>query len=360
MLRVMADESSGGTPRGGWRLAAVLVALIALTGVAGAVVATLQRPHVTSPRRPPATTPFSFPTVAPTAVPGVPLLGFGFSVASDSAAQQTVVFGGVDSYDTTWLWNGTRWSLARPVVSPAGRFGAAAAYDPATRVVMLFGGRLAPGQVVNDTWTWNGAVWREINAGTNGPQAGEGAVMAWDDAFGQMLLVTPANANGSSQTWEWAGTQWAPRPAGALPAGVFGTGMAFDPLSRSLLFVSTHPQGAGAATWQWRGTSWHQLRADIAVAPAGLAVDPSTGRLTLLAIAPGSPSAQLWRWTGVTWVSVANSQLETQPEAVVGDLDRDRLLVLGSLTQPTQGSPQSLEVWWWSPHGWQQLDGAIR
>ena len=42
------------------------------------------------------------------------------------------VFGGIDSYNDTWLWNGTRWSLAKPSLSPAGRFGAAAAYDPAT------------------------------------------------------------------------------------------------------------------------------------------------------------------------------------------------------------------------------------
>jgi hypothetical protein len=341
-------------------MAAGLAALIAVTGMAGAIVAALQHPHVEPPRRPPATTPFSFPTITPTPAPGLPLLGFGFSVASDPAAHQIVVFGGVDSYDTTWLWDGARWSLARPLISPAGRFGAAAAYDPAARVVMLFGGRLAPGQLANDTWTWNGVIWREINAGGNGPNAGEGAVMAWDDALRQMVLVTPADANGGSETWMWAGSQWVLRPGGTLPGGAFGIAMSFDPLSRSLLFVSTQPQGAGAVTWQWRASGWHELRAGIDVAPAGLAVDPATGRLMLLAIAPGSPSAQLWNWTGANWIALPKSQLETQPEAVVGDLDRGRLLILGSLTQPNQGTPQPLEVWWWSPHGWLQLDATAR
>ena len=83
------------------------------------------------------------------------------------STHQLVAFGGVDSYDTTWLWDGRRWTLARPARQPAGRFNAAAAYDPLTGVVMLYGGRLGPGQLVQDTWAWDGGTWHQLDAGTS-------------------------------------------------------------------------------------------------------------------------------------------------------------------------------------------------
>ena len=46
-------------------------------------------------------------------------------------------------------------SVARPAISPPGRFLADAAYDPATTLAMLFGGRLERGVLANDTWAWD-------------------------------------------------------------------------------------------------------------------------------------------------------------------------------------------------------------
>jgi hypothetical protein len=344
-------------------MAAVLAVLIATTGATGAVVALVQRPPIaTAPPSTPTPTPYPFRTGAPTPVPGGPVLGVGFSMASDPAIRRVVVFGGIDSYDTTWLWDGTHWSLARRSVSPPGRYGAAAAYDPATRLVMLFGGRLAPGDIANDTWAWNGTAWSEINAGTGGPPPGEGAVMGWDGALSQMVLVTFAAAGitSGSETWVWAGSHWARQPAGALSPGAFGIGMWFDPASQKLLFVTEPPAGAGTSTWEWSGSSWHELRARVAAVPIGVALDPSSGRLVLCGIPLGALWAQLWRWTGINWTSVPGSRVPIQPEAAVGDTDRGRLIIFGWLSQPNQGSPQPLEVWWWSPQGWQQLDGTTR
>jgi hypothetical protein len=358
MVRVMPDEPAGQPSRSTWKIAAVLAVLIAVTGAVGAVVAAVQRPPTSSPPEP--TTPptaFPFPSVAPTPVPRGPVVGFGSSVASDPATHNVVVFGGVDSYDTTWLWDGARWSLARPLVSPRGRFDAAVAYDPVTRLVMLFGGRLGPGQIENDTWAWSGTNWHEINTGTNDLPAGEGALMAWDDATRQMVLVTPPDTNGGSETWVWAGSHWVSKSYGDLPVGAFGSGMSFDPVSRSLLFIQElPPRGARTATWQWGGSRWRKLRANIAAAPAGIALDPASGRVLLCATIPGAPAPQLWSWSGVEWVPLRDSQLPIQPEAETTDLDHGRMLIFGSLTQPNQGSPQPLEVWWWSGHGLQRLD----
>ena len=64
----------------------------------------------------------------------------GYSVADDLATRQVVVFGGIADNQATWLWSGSRWSLAQPATSPSGRIEAAAAYDPALHLVLLFGG----------------------------------------------------------------------------------------------------------------------------------------------------------------------------------------------------------------------------
>jgi hypothetical protein len=353
----MAEDQPGSPLRGRWRIGAVLAGLVVGTAAAGALVAVLQRPPTSPPVAPSPTLP-RFPTFAPPPALSAPVVGAGITVADDPAARQVVVFGGVYSYDATWLWDGTRWSLARPPLSPQGRFGAAAAYDPATRMVMLFGGRLAPGQVENDTWTWDGRSWREVNSGGDGPPPGEGALMAWDEASSQMLLVTTAAVTGGDLTWVWGGAHWVQEPTGGLPIGVFGGGMAFDPVSKTVLFAGgIPPNGAGTSTWLWTGSSWRESRASISAAPAGLALDASSNRVVLCAGDPGATAAQLWDWTGVRWMVLADSQLPIAPQAETWDTVDSRLLIFGVLTQ-NQGFPQPLEVWSWTGHAWQQIGGA--
>ena len=84
------------------------------------------------------------PSAAPTPIPRGPISGIGFTVADDPSSGQVVLFGGVGNYANTWIWNGGHWTLAEPATSPPGRIDAAAAYDPLTKQVLLFGGRHAP------------------------------------------------------------------------------------------------------------------------------------------------------------------------------------------------------------------------
>src|SRR5437588_4973476 len=168
------DEPSS-PPRRSAQTIALLAAVIAVPGLIGLSISFLQRPP-----QPPVSAPL--PSPSPTPVAHGPVSGFGYSLVDDAAAQQVVFFGGIDSYEQTWLWDGGRWKLAAPRSHPPGRFGAAAAYDPVTTDVLLFGGRLAPGQLANDTWAWDGRTWRELDGGAEGPPPGEGELMAWDAA----------------------------------------------------------------------------------------------------------------------------------------------------------------------------------
>jgi hypothetical protein len=339
-------------------MAAVFAILIAVTATVGAVVATVQRPTAS----PPLPTPFRVPTFPPTPVPSVPVLGFGFSAVDDPAIHRVVVFGGVDSYDTTWLWDGRRWALAHPRSSPPGRFGAAIAYDSATRVVMLFGGRLAPGQVVNDTWAWDGTTWRLLDNGVNGPPPGEVAQMAWDDARAQMMLVTRTDSNTGGETWTWSASHWTRESKGELAVDPASGPMAFDPLSRALLMVvPAPPDGAHSWTMRWDGSSWRVVNSS-GPAVAAMALDPRSGVLTLYCaptcMTPAGVEPTMWGWTGKAWLPRAGPPPPFAIEAEVTDTDRSELLILGSEFPPTQSSPQPVAVWSWNGAGWGLLEPA--
>jgi hypothetical protein len=82
---------------------------------------------------------------------------------SDAAAGDVV---GVDATGATWVSTNpaSGWVTALSGNSPAPRSGFALADDGATGQVVLFGGELlgstsAAGEVVGDTWTWDGTTW---------------------------------------------------------------------------------------------------------------------------------------------------------------------------------------------------------
>ncbi len=363
ILRVMELEPARHPPRNKWIIAAAFAVLIAATGTVGAIVAALQRPPISGPPvRTPLPTPFPFPTVAPTPVPSGPVDGFGFSVADDPAIDRVVLFGGIDSYGTTWLYDGHRWTLAHPRSSPPGRFGAAIAYDAATRMVMLFGGKLGPGQVVNDTWEWSGSTWRKLDDGVDGPPPGEFALMAWDSTRAEMVLVTGTETTGGGETWTWAGNHWTRDERGELALDPIAGAMSYDPVSRALLLVGPEPpNGAHSQTLRWDGSTW---RIVVTAGPAigGLAFDPQAGAVALFGATTRSSAfgvqADVWRWTGSNWRPLSGAAPPVAVEALIEDEDRSQILMFGSISVPTQGTPQPIRVWSWVSFEWVPLGEA--
>ncbi len=337
----------------------VLVCTIAVAAAAGVAVSLAQRlpanqqsPHTGPPLH-----------SLPTPVPRQPNVEFGFSAADDAATNEVVLFGGVDDYNETWLWNGSTWSLARLSVSPPGRFGAAAAYDPQTRQILLFGGRLAPGQLVNDTWAWTGRGWKEVNRGGSSPPPGEGSNMAWDPALGQMMLVT-ASASGpaGAETWLWSGADWVREPGGDLGVPSAEIVIAFDPVSQSMLAEGCCAEAGNAAiskkpaTWRWQGTEWMAIKTSVNPLEGSLlTLDPPTGHLILCACdLRGGLFPELWSWSGQDWESLEIQPVPVEPEAEVADVGRSQFLLLGPATKG--GTAQPVETWTLNGPAWRQLD----
>jgi hypothetical protein len=345
----MADQYTASVPFRGDRRSLAAAAMVGVAAVVVAIVALTAGPSggPLPQQSPSARTATPFPLTA-TPVPKQPMTGFGFSAVDDASARQLVLFGGVDSYSTTWLWDGRRWTLARPPASPPGRFGAAAAYDPLTGIVMLYGGRLGPGQVVNDTWAWDGRTWRQLDNGTGSPPAGEGSTMAWDATLNEMVLVA------GDQTWVWVQTRWMRQPKSDLPSGTAIGGLAFDPRTRALLAISCcAPQ---VTTYTWDGVAWRKIGSS-ANSPAivSLAVDPVSNTL-LLCSDPTQVTVghQMWSWTGSAWVALAGAGLPALPQAEVTDVDDGHVLIVASVIDPTQEFPQPVHLWSWTGTTWDQ------
>ena len=206
MEEASVDKRRGGARRGRQRARATRAHCRRLGGIGIALSLGSIRP----PPRPRLWAPLPLTNVTPAAVTDQPRSGALFSVADDLDTHEVVLFGGVDDWDNTWVWNGDHWTQLHPAVSPPGRYGASAAYDPQTKMVMLFGGRTEAGTPVHDTWGWDGGVWQDLDSGAGGPDPGEGSDMAWDAALTEMVLTTSSGVIGQSgQTWVWAGTHWA-------------------------------------------------------------------------------------------------------------------------------------------------------
>lgn len=345
--------------RAGRRSALALVGIVAVAGTVGVVISLGQHPTVV----PPSPTTMVPLRATPSAVPSEPEVGTSFAVADDLATHDVVLFGGEDNGNNTWLWNGSAWTLAHPQLSPSGRFGASAAYDPVSKTVLVFGGVTEDGVPVNDTWSWNGLEWNEVDFGDHGPATGQGSDMAWDVAQQQMVLVIGLGGTGSGATWVWTGSHWSRPPAGNLPGAWFYSPMWSDPATGALTAVGCcsgppAPTGAVNSTWRWDGTAWKPVDTTTPAPLDGstMALDPSLGRLVLCTCGYSEPSEpELAEWTGSSWQTVPSAPLPVRGGVEVTDADRGQLLLLGSPLSGGASNPVPVEVWAFSGSSWRRL-----
>ncbi len=202
------------------------------------------------------------------ACPSSPPPRAAYAMAYDPATKQLVLFGGLDAsgdnLNDTWTWNGTTWTQVDDSTdpgctttctsSPPPRAASYMAYDPATQQLILFGGNGNAGYL-NDTWTWNGTTWTELFPAT--PPAGDsGFVMAYDQASQQFIYFS--GLNGNDQTWSWDGTTWTELSPATSPPFSVAPDLVYDAANHQLLLFAGEDY-EGNATWSWNGTTWTQV-----------------------------------------------------------------------------------------------------
>lgn len=150
------------------------------------------------------------------------------------------------------------WEL-RAETGPSPRFGHAMSNDPASGLVVLFGGRAASNQFYGDTWGWDGQTWAQL--ASTGPTPRHGHAMAYDAARGEVVLAGGQDAAGNElgDTWTWDGVEWTQRSDSGYGRTVHAA-MCFDGIMGSVLSVGGSRNGTTSRdALIWTGSAWSEI-----------------------------------------------------------------------------------------------------
>ena len=281
------------------------------------------------------------------------------ALAYDASRSEVVLFGGIGSGDLlsdTWTWNGatSTWTNRTPPTSPPARFYHALAYDASRSEVVLFGG--AGPDLLADTWTWNGAssTWTNRTP-TTSPPARFYHALAYDASRSEVVLFGGQGSSGNlSDTWTWNGatSTWTNRTPTASPSARVRHGLAYD-ASRSEV-VLFGGGGGLSDTWTWNGASSTWTNRTPTTSPPNrdyiaLAYDASRSEVVLFGgVGSSGYLSDTWTWNGATSTWTNRTSTASPPgrrlHALAYDASRSQVVLFGGL-----GSSGYLsDTWTWN------------
>jgi len=188
----------------------------------------------------------------------------GAVMAYDEARGKIILFGGANEkfeiLGDTWAWDGAQWAQVS-TTGPAPRFPSAIVYDPAREKVLLFSGHFVnDNSYINfsDFWVWDGSSWREIIVEGEKPNSRNIAHMVFDPASEIVLLFGGGDGIFLGDMWSWDGAKWSQIVESGTPARS-GFGGAYDPVRNRLVVFGGVEKPGGTAitdTWEWDGQTW--------------------------------------------------------------------------------------------------------
>jgi hypothetical protein len=123
------------------------------------------------------------------------------------------------------------------------------AYDPNRQATTLFGGRLADGQAVGDTWAWDGAVWTQL--GEDDALARSRHAMVYDSGRGVMVVFGGMKGSQLKDTLEWDGAAWKQVATSGPPRRMYHA-MAYDSARKAIVLFGGWDGSPLADTWEYR------------------------------------------------------------------------------------------------------------
>jgi len=239
----------------------------------------------------------------------------------DSARQVIVLFGGTDQnnriLDETWEFDGSDWKKINTPTKPPARFWQGMAYDTDRKVVVMFGGNgNHDGQLLADTWEYDGRDWKQVRTANRPVETGFGPGMAYDSCRKKTVLFGGRSRMSDSlpSTWEYDGKDWVNVQPRGRPEARTLTAMVFDTQRcRAVLFGGMQPNVVGYQdTWEYDGQTWRE-RKTATLPPArwahAMTYDPASGRILLYGgFGPQHPNGKAlrdtWVFTGENWEQV--------------------------------------------------------
>jgi hypothetical protein len=222
-----------------------------------------------------------------------PGLRQGAAAAFDAARGVTVLFGG-SADSATWEYDGVAWTRKDTDAAPDPRSGHRMVYDDANRRVLLFGGTRDGGGALNDLWQYDGRTWSRIETRVAPPPRFEATEapgsatfgMAYDSARRQVVLF---GGDQTARTWVFDGLSWkiVPTPRSPLPRS--RGRMAYDPVRHVTVLQGgydfsdpNHGPRLFGDTWEFDGATWQEVDARGDYPPswgAEITFDPARRRL---------------------------------------------------------------------------------
>lgn len=196
------------------------------------------------------------------------------SLAFDTSSNLFILYGGCMAVSDlcrnvlmdTWEFLGHGWGPLNPTNVPPARGDASFVWDAADLQLILYGGMGCgtPPALCSDTWEFvPGSTWSLLSPSTAGLQGRYGAAIAYDPLIRQVVLYG-GHTSGTfvfSDTWFFrTASLWVSTPY-LGPAPVFDASMAYDPINSTIVLAggalaSGTPESLDSNTWQFNGTAW--------------------------------------------------------------------------------------------------------
>ncbi len=171
---------------------------------------------------------------------------YGHSLVYDSDSKKMLLFGGYDGsvqYADTWSYDPATnvWTELKPSGAlPPARDSQALAYDPASKVFVLFGG-WSTTSMFDDTWAYDPAanVWTPLKPVSGEPAARALHRMVYDESIEKFVMFGGGTSTATfNDAWlfDLATDTWTPLGAsGTSPSARAGLAMAYDTSGRQVL-----------------------------------------------------------------------------------------------------------------------------
>src|ERR1041385_1335899 len=146
----------------------------------------------------------------------------------------------------------TNWTQLFPTASPPVRSYCAMTYDPASKMVVLFGGFGSSGYL-NDTWTFDGITWTQVETPT-APGPRTNAQMAYDRRTRKVVLFGGYDGTRDlGDTWLWDGRTlaWTQATPAHSPKAVTGPMVFTDFDGRVDVYGGFDGQFYQLTQWKW-------------------------------------------------------------------------------------------------------------
>jgi len=344
-------------------------------------------------------------------------------VTFDGETNSVILAGGVcassDLDDTTFSWDGTKWTKLEVKTITDRAFGGTLAYDASRQTLLQYGGTLAfagirigtfaftagdwstlvdttspspralpvvfsfPGSntiysygghdestAYDQLWAYNNGAWTPMNSGTNLPTGCTNAVGAFDSDRQKFVMACY-----TGNVWEFDGTTWKNiKDLKTFPDSRRFSSLAYDPtLKKTVLFGGYNEIDFINDTWTWDGTTWTKAKKNLPPLRGSATMwYDSTLRKTVLYGGVGRDDkesrieryADMWTFDGNGWTDMKIDPAKTPGmrygAASAIDPRNGHLLLYGGLvyTKDDKGVESqfySKDLWEWNGSTWTLL-----